>query len=336
MAACSMPPRPTAEAAVPHATHPSIATAAAVLRAGGLVAFPTETVYGLGADALNPDAVRKVFELKGRPHRNPLIVHVADIATARAVASEWPPLAQRLAERFWPGPLTIVVPKHASIPTDVTAGTPTVGIRCPDHPMALDLLRAFGGPLVAPSANPSGFVSPTTADHVREGFPGAELLVLDGGPCRAGIESTVVSLTMDPPTILRTGAIPIDDLRAMIPTLRSGAADALGSLGSPGRLPSHYAPRAAVRLVSPAEIRAGAIPPGSCALVMSTDYTPAPGAHIIAMPEDALAYAARLYAALREADAIRPAEIIVELPESSSGLWEAIHDRLRRAAAPRT
>jgi L-threonylcarbamoyladenylate synthase len=336
MAACSTPSCPIGEARVHHPQAATIDHAAAVLRAGGLVAFPTETVYGLGADALSPDAVRKVFTLKGRPQRNPLIVHVADIATARAVASEWPPLAQRLAERFWPGPLTIVVPKADAIPAEVTAGTPTVGIRCPDHPMALDLLRAFGGPLVAPSANPSGFVSPTTAAHVREGFPGADLLVLDGGPCRAGIESTVVSLTMDPPTILRTGAITLEALRAVIPDVRPGAADALGSLGSPGRLPSHYAPRAPVRLVSAIDIRTGAIPAGSCALVMSTDYTPTPGAHIIAMPEDALGYAARLYAALREADATRPAEILVEIPESSSGLWAAIHDRLRRAAAPRT
>ena len=314
---------------------PSIDDAARVLRGGGLVAFPTETVYGLGADALNPAAVRAVFALKHRPQVNPLIVHIADIEGARALVADWPPAAQALAERFWPGPLTLVLPRAAHIPVEVTAGTPTVAVRCPDHPVALALLRAFGGPIVAPSANPSGFVSPTTAAHVREGFPDAALMVLDGGPCRAGIESTVISLTLTPPTILRTGAITLEDLRAIIPTVRAGAAEALGSLGAPGRMPSHYAPRAPVRLVSATDIRTGAMPSGCCALVMSEDYTPTPGTRVIAMPPDAFAYAARLYAALREADAAHPDEILVEVPEPTDGLWAAIHDRLRRAAAPR-
>lgn len=312
----------------------TIAHAVETLRAGGLVAFPTETVYGLGADARNPDAIRAIFRRKGRPEHNPLIAHVADIAAARALTTEWPPLAQTLAQRFWPGPLSLVLHKHPSIPDEVTAGAPTVAVRCPDHPIALALLRAFGGPLVAPSANPSGFVSPTTAAHVREAFP--DLLVLDGGPCRAGIESTVLSLVLHPPTILRSGAVTLEDLHPLIGEIRAGAADALGALGSPGRLASHYAPRAPVRLLSPHAFRAHALAEGECALALSSDYAPTPGARIIPMPEDALAYAARLYAALRDADAANPRAIIVELPEHTDGLWAAIHDRLRRAAAPRT
>lgn len=312
-----------------------IQRAVAILRAGGLVAFPTETVYGLGADALNAQAVRAVFALKGRPSKNPLIVHVADIAGARRVVAEWPPMAQRLAEEFWPGPLTIVLRGAPSIPSEVTGGSPNVAVRCPDHPVASALLRSFDGPLVAPSANPSGFVSPTTAAHVREGFLGADLFVLDGGPCRAGIESTVVSLTTSPPTILRSGAVPVEDLREIIPDVREADDLAAGLLDSPGRLPSHYAPHAPVVLIDAPDVRSRNLPAGACALLMSSDYTTEPGVAVIAMPTDPLSYAARLYAALREADARKPHTIFVERPEATGGLWAAIHDRLRRAAAPR-
>ena len=313
----------------------AIQRAVAVLRSGGLVAFPTETVYGLGADALNADAVRAVFTLKGRPAKNPLIVHVADIAGARRIVAEWPPIAQTLCEEFWPGPLTLVLRSGPSIPREVTGGSPNVAVRCPDHPIAIALLRSFGGPVVAPSANPSGFVSPTTAAHVREGFPHADLLVLDGGPCRAGIESTVLSLATTPPSILRTGALPVEDLREFIPDVREATDSASGLLDAPGRLPSHYAPHAPVVLIDAPHMRTRNIPAGSCALLMSSDYTDEPGVTVIAMPTDPLAYAARLYAALREADARHPAAIYVERPESTGGLWTAIHDRLRRAGAPR-
>jgi len=308
----------------------------AILRSGGLVAFPTETVYGLGADALRADAVRAVFALKRRPAHNPLIVHVADVEGARGIVAEWPPVAERIAARFWPGPVTMVVRAAPSIPREVTGGSPNVAVRCPDHPVALALLCAFGGPLVAPSANPSGFVSPTTSAHVREGFPGEDLFILDGGPCRAGIESTVVSLATTPPMVVRSGAVPIEDLREIMPDVTESDGSEGGPLDSPGRLPSHYAPHARVILVDAADVRTRDLTPGSCALLMSADVTPEPGVTVIAMPADPLHYAARLYAALREADALRPTMIFVERPESTGGLWTAIHDRLRRAAAPKS
>ncbi|MEO1128210.1 MAG: L-threonylcarbamoyladenylate synthase, partial [Planctomycetota bacterium] len=213
------------------------------LRAGDVVAFPTETVYGLGADARNADAVRRVFALKGRPSNNPLIVHVADIEMARTVVRTWTPHAMELATRHWPGPLTLVLERTDGIPDVVTGGGSTVAVRCPDHPAALELLRAFGGPLVAPSANLSGTISPTTAAHVRAAFE--DVLVLDGGPCRAGIESTVVSLIDAPPRVLRPGALPPEQLGigtdAAPPTQG-------GPLPSPGMLDRHYAPRTPLHL----------------------------------------------------------------------------------------
>jgi L-threonylcarbamoyladenylate synthase len=199
--------------------------AAAVLRRGGLVAFPTETVYGLGADATNADAVTKIFAAKGRPSTNPLIVHVADAAVARRYATAWPPAAAQLADRFWPGPLTLVLPKAPDIVPAVTAGLNTVGLRVPDHPVALQLLREFGGAVAAPSANRSNRVSPTTADHVREELGDAVDLVLDGGPCRVGIESTVLDLTTERPTILRPGGLSREQIEAVVGPV--GVADGL-------------------------------------------------------------------------------------------------------------
>ena len=187
-----------------------IKEAVRIVRAGGLVAFPTETVYGLGADATNPAAVGKIFQAKGRPPTNPLIVHVADIAVGKKYAAEWPKTAQLLAEKFWPGPLTLVLLKSRSIVDEVTAGKNTVGLRVPNHPLALELLRQFNGPLAAPSANRSTRVSPTTAQHVHDELGDKVDLILDGGPCTVGIESTVLDLTVDPPIILRPGAITRD------------------------------------------------------------------------------------------------------------------------------
>src|SRR5688500_47215 len=194
-----------------------IERAASLLRRGGLVAFPTETVYGLGADATNAAAIRRVFQVKGRPATNPLIVHVADESVARRYAREWPTAASKLAAEFWPGPLTLVLSKQPSIVLEVTAGLDTVGLRAPDHPLALELLRAFDGPVAGPSANRSSHVSPTTARHVRDEFPDDEIdLILDGGPCKVGIESTVLDLTSDPPRILRPGAVTREQIEAVI------------------------------------------------------------------------------------------------------------------------
>jgi len=326
-------------------TTPEIAEAVRRLRAGRLVAFPTETVYGLGADALNPEAIARVFALKGRPAHNPLIVHVADIDSARPLAARWTPQAQRLADTFWPGPLTIVVPRSARVPDIVTGGGPTVALRCPDHPLALALLRVFGGPLVGPSANRSGSVSPTTAAHVRAAFDGDDVIVIDGGPCRVGIESTVVSLAGESPLVLRRGAVAPEQLAAAL-DVDVACAPAVAPEGSvarssPGMLPSHYAPDAAVMLF------AAAAPPHEwehsprpiVALALS-DTLQRPREcrgprTLVRMPTDAHAYGAKLYAALREADDARAEIILVEEPRDTGALWDAIRDRLARAAAPR-
>ena len=185
----------------------AIVRAAAIVRSGGLVAFPTETAYGLGADATNADAVAKIFTVKGRPPTNPLICHIADEEMAKRYATIWPLAASRIAQRFWPGPITIVVPKQPTIVDSVTAGLPTVGLRAPAHELTLQLIRVFDGPIAGPSANRSNHVSPTTAQHVRDEFADAIDMILDGGPCEVGIESTVLDLSTPRPTILRPGAI---------------------------------------------------------------------------------------------------------------------------------
>jgi L-threonylcarbamoyladenylate synthase len=297
------------------------------LRAGDVVAFPTETVYGLGADARNPDAVSKVFALKGRPANNPLIVHVADIEMARTVVRAWTPQAMELAERHWPGPLTLVLERAEGIPDVVTGGGSTVAVRCPDHAVALELLRAFDGPLVAPSANLSGTISPTTAAHVRSIFE--DVLVLDGGPCRAGIESTVVSLLDDPPLVLRLGALSLDQFGIHTNT---AARTPSGPLPSPGMLDRHYAPRTPMSLFD-GEAWPGVLAayPGAIVLTHRADR---PGVHEH-LPGDDVGYARRLYAALHEADAMDAPHILIERPTEPGGLWDAIRDRLRRASTDR-
>lgn len=318
--------------------------AAGHLRAGGLVAFPTETVYGLGADALNEAAVRRVFALKGRPSSNPLIVHVADEAGARRVAADWPRRAELLAARFWPGPLTLVVPARPDLPPEVTAGLQTVGIRCPDHPQALALLRGFGGPLVGPSANPSGQLSPTCAEHVRADFGPAiaagELMVLDGGPCRAGIESTVVSLVGPRPIILRPGVIGVEALRLVLGEEVDVQSPGLvaGPTPSPGMLERHYAPRAPAVLFEgfdwPEVIESDRGRPGRVVVVShERSRSVQPPDVLIRLPMDAEGYAAALYAALRQADAQTPALIAIEKPSAAGPLWDAIRDRLKRATS---
>ncbi len=326
------------------ADHDAIDPAAALLRDGRLVAFPTETVYGLGADALNAKAVCEVFRLKGRPATNPLIVHVADAEAAARLCRDWPRAAEILAERFWPGPLTIVVPRGEGIPDEVVAGGDTIALRCPDHPLALALLRSFGGPLVGPSANPSGRVSPTTAAHVRAAFAERDVFVLDGGPCRVGIESTVVSVSSDRATVLRAGAIDAsaiaDALGEPIDDDTEGRERGAVAMASPGRFASHYAPRAPAALLSREELvsaldhaRISGEHRFAAIVLAPVDIESVDGLCEILMPSRAEAYAQRLYAAMHEADEGAPERILIEAPESKGPMWDAIRDRLRRACA---
>lgn len=304
-----------------------LARAANLLRAGGLVAFPTETVYGLGADARQPEAVARIFEAKGRPRFNPLIVHVASLAMAEEIAV-FSPQARALAGAFWPGPLTLVLPLHpeAGISDLVTAGLDTVALRLPAHPLAQALLAAFGGPLAAPSANPSGKVSPTEAEHVLEGLGGRIAAVLEGSACTVGVESTILSL--DPPRLLRPGGLPAEALEAALgEALASGGS--ASAPNAPGQLASHYAPGATVRLNAGGKhtgevlIGFGATP--------EADLTLSAGADLVEA-------AARLFATLRLADRLataRGASAIAVAPIPEHGLGRAINDRLRRASAPR-
>lgn len=313
----------------------TIHAAVRTLRAGGLVAFPTETVYGLGADALSQAAVEGVFRAKGRPSINPVIVHVRDVERARALAASWPEAAEALARALWPGPVTIVVPKSCAVPGIVTAGGPGVALRVPAHPIALDLLGAFGGPLVAPSANRSGRVSPTTAEHVRSEFPSG-VLILDGGPCQAGIESTVVSL-MDPAraVVLRPGVIGLGSLAEILgyePGLRGEASP--GPVMSPGMLASHYAPERPVVLAGRDQWRALASHRRVAILALGDPVEGIGAVSVRVLPADPAGYARGLYAALRELDEGEAGVIVVEPPPESPP-WRAILDRLGRASAPR-
>lgn len=309
-----MPPIPAAP----------ISDAVAALKAGRLVAIPTETVYGLAADARNPDAVRAVFALKGRPADHPLIVHIGGGERIDDWAVEVPQAARELAERFWPGPLTLILKKRADVPDAVTGGQDTVGLRCPDNALTLALLREFGGGLAAPSANRFGRISPTEAAHVRAEFGDATPLVLDGGPCEVGIESTIVDLSRSPARILRHGRIGREQLLPFLPGLESGT-DA-GSPRVSGNLEAHYAPRTPMRLSDRASLHAMA--PGD-ARVLAVGTLPA-GTRGLALPADALGYARGLYAALRALDAASAAEIVVEEPPQGTD-WLAVNDRLRRA-----
>jgi L-threonylcarbamoyladenylate synthase len=325
-----------------HPDHPEAATlahAAQVLRDGGLVAFPTETVYGLGAHALDPDAVARIFAAKGRPGYNPLIVHVADADAARRLASQWPDEARRLADAFWPGPLTLVLPKDDVVPDAVTAGLPSVALRVPAHPVAHALLQAAGIPVAAPSANRSTQVSPTTAAHVLHGLGDRVDVIVDGGPCPVGIESTVISLAGPRPTLLRPGTVSIDDLRAVIGEIALPSADphAEAARPSPGMMDRHYAPRATVRII-PREDRDRAIEAAAREveggrrvgglLLHGADPRIAP---VIRMPAEPAGYASRLYAALHELDAAGCDAILVDAVPGDPA-WAGIRDRLRRSA----
>jgi len=295
----------------------SVSEAAAKIRAGGLVAFPTETVYGLGANALDPSAVRRIYELKGRPATSPLIVHVASVEMAREVVAEWPAIAETLAERWWPGPLTLVLRKRTQLPDIVTSGLPTVAVRMPAHPLALALIEQAGVPIAAPSANRFTGISPTTPEHVRAAF-GDAVDVLEGGPAQVGIESTVVAIENGTLKLLRRGMISVGDLE-------TAAAPQEAAHPSPGMHARHYSPRTPLLLVrEPREL-----PEGRGAYVWWRGS--AKVACSVHMPADASSYAARLYAVLHELDAENLEWIAVELPPGTSE-WAAIHDRLRRAA----
>ncbi len=303
----------------------SIARAADILRAGGLVVFPTETVYGVGADATNPRAVARIFAAKGRPQFNPLISHVLSVTEAEKHAVLHPK-ARALAEAFWPGPLTIVAPRRAESPVAelACAGLSTIALRSPSHPMARELLEAFGGPVVAPSANRSGHVSATTAAHAAADLGGAVDLILDGGAAGVGIESTIVAIDAEGrATLLRPGAIGRAAIEAITGPLASPATSAIAA---PGMMESHYAPRARIVLdaVTP--------PPGAAYLAFGAEAHE--GGLTLSATGDLTEAAANLYAHLRTLDAMG-ADTIAVAPIPGDGLAEAIRDRLARAAAPR-
>jgi L-threonylcarbamoyladenylate synthase len=315
----------------------AIAAGAGALAAGDLVAFPTETVYGLGADALSPQAVSRVFAAKGRPPDHPLICHVAGAAGLAPLVADVTPEAGALAEAFWPGPLTIILPRSAAVPDAVTGGRDTVAVRVPDHPLALALLTQFGGPVAAPSANRFGRPSPTRAEDVVAELGEAVAVVLDGGPCAIGIESTVLDLTTDPPQVLRPGGISAEAIAAVIG--RPVSAQASGPARAPGMLESHYAPGARVEIVAADDVpdRAAALADAgqAVAVLAPGDISPLPSSvQVLGPAGDPDAYATQLYAAFRRADAAG-AEVILAVPPPPRGMGVAVRDRLTRAAAGR-
>jgi L-threonylcarbamoyladenylate synthase len=315
-----------------------IERAVRILRDGGLVAFPTETVYGLGADAANPEAVHRIFSAKGRPADHPLIVHIPEAGQMQEWAREIPEEARTLASLHWPGPLTIVLPRSEHAPDVVTGGLDTIALRVPGHPLALALLDAFGRGLAAPSANRHGRVSPTTAEHVREELGDAVEMILDGGPCGIGLESTIVDLSSGSPRVLRPGAVTAAmlgrDLGEPVPVVEEA------DVRAPGQMPSHYAPRARVLLAESAReaIREAehARKAGLKAGVLSAEVLDGlPGSVVLfELPEDLDEQARQLYDRLRHADRLG-LDVLVVVPPPGRGIGDAIRDRLRRAAGPR-
>ena len=320
----------------------AVVRAAEVLRTGRIAALPSETVYGLAANALSPEAVAEIYRAKGRPSTNPLIVHVATATMARECAAAWPALAERLAGRFWPGPLTLVVPKSPKIPELVAAGGSTVGLRWPAHPFFQAVIRECGFPLAAPSANPSDQLSPTTAEHVLAGLGGRIPLIVDAGPCAVGIESTVVDVTGPNPRILRPGVISSEQIAeaAGVPALAAGN-PSTGPLRSPGQLHRHYSPKARLVVWSWREDReladrlAGeSIDPSQVHLLAHSRIpSEAMPAQVSFIPDDPEAFARALYGYLHLCDD-RGARLIVieELPAGSA--WDGVRDRLLRASVP--
>jgi len=301
--------------------------AAALLRAGKLVAFPTETVYGLGANALDGDAVARIFEAKGRPTSSPIIVHVSSMAMTLTVVAEWPHHAALLARRFWPGPLTLVLKKQTAVPALVTAGLDTVGVRMPANPVALALIEAAQVPVAAPSANRFTQLSPTTAQHVREGLSSRVDYILDGGPCAVGIESTVLSLVDGAAILLRPGGISRAQIEAVIGSITEQRDAATEAHPSPGMHPRHYSPRTRLLMV-----HEGDVPhQGSGAYLQLMCPPKRTVREVVSMPSEAAPYAAQLYGTLHDLDARGYDWIAVEAPPETAD-WDAVRDRLKRAA----
>ncbi|MGA3269055.1 MAG: L-threonylcarbamoyladenylate synthase [Verrucomicrobiota bacterium] len=327
----------------------AVKRAAGLLRAGDVVALPTETVYGLAANALEAKAVAGIFQIKGRPANNPIIVHVASLEMARRCCRQWPAPAEKLAQAFWPGPLTLVLPRARTIPDVVTASGDTVGVRWPSHPFIQAVIRQCGFPLAAPSANVSSRLSPTTAEHVRAQLGGKIPLIVDGGQSQVGIESTVLDLTpllradAGPVRILRPGMIHDESLAAVIGQVRSSefrARSPMAALPAPGLLKKHYAPKAKLLVLRWAgesdllsQLAARRWPPAECHVIAHTNIPPAKNfAGLSVMPHDAGAFARALYAELHRCDEAGAAAIVVEAPPETPE-WSGIADRLRRAAA---
>ncbi len=311
----------------------SLTDAVAALRRGQAIGLPTETVYGLAGDASNPEAVQRIFALKGRPADHPLIVHLAAGASLEVWARDIPEAARRLADAVWPGPMTLILRRAAAVSDLVTGGQDTVGLRVPSHPVAQAVLREFGGGLAAPSANRFGHVSPTTAQHVRDEFGDAVSIVLDGGPCEVGIESTIVDLSGSEPRVLRPGRIGADAFtHALGTSIASGAGDASPRVS--GSLRSHYGPRADAELVARDALAARVARAGSdSARVAAIVIGPLPaGIEGLSLPADPEGYARHLYAALRQLDAEGADRILIERPPERPE-WSAVADRLQRATA---
>jgi L-threonylcarbamoyladenylate synthase len=308
-----------------------VARAVDILRGGGLVAFPTETVYGLGADATSPGAIDRLFAVKGRPRTHPLIVHLGDVSWLDRWAREVPEAARRLAAHCWPGPLTMILARAARVPDAVTGGQDTVGVRVPRHPVALALLEAFGSAIAAPSANRFGRVSPTTAAHVAADLGADVDLVLDGGPCDVGIESTIVDLSRGRPVLLRPGRVTAEEIEriAGLPLALPGPGPATRA---PGTLEAHYAPRTALSVLAPLELAAHRPVAGRVAVLAFTRPGWADDGDVVRIaPPTAARYAHDLYAALRELDLAAAAHILIEAPPVAPE-WAGVADRLRRAS----
>jgi L-threonylcarbamoyladenylate synthase len=311
-----------------HPSQTEIERAASLLRSGKLVAFPTETVYGLGANAFDAAAVARIFEAKGRPATSPIIVHVSNMEMVREVAAEWPVVAQLLAQTFWPGPLTLVLKKQAAVPVNVTAGLETVGVRMPSHPVALALIEAAGIPIAAPSANRFTQLSPTTAEHARAGLGDRVDYILDGGACTVGIESTVLSLAEGVPVLLRPGGVSRQQIEAVIGPVTVQTEAGNEAHPSPGMHPRHYSPRTKLLLV-----RDGKVPREGPGAYLQWQWPPKREVReVFLMPVDAADYAAKLYSTLHELDSRGYDWIAVDTPDNTPE-WEAIWDRLKRAAA---
>jgi len=310
-------------------TEAQVTHAAELIRAGRLVAFPTETVYGLGANALDAAAVARIFEAKGRPHSSPIICHISSLEMVGEIAAVWPESAQKLAGKFWPGPLTLVLPKTSAVPDLVTAGLPTVGVRMPAHPIALALLTASQVPIAAPSANRFTQVSPTTAEHVRHSLGDRVDYILDGGPCPVGIESTVLTLTEPVPVLLRPGGISRQQIEEVIgPVASAQEPQADTAHASPGLHPRHYSPRTRLYLVENGKVPGE----GSGAYLQLAHAPHGAVTEVVPMPRDAAGYAARLYEVLHFLDVRCLDWIAVDTPPDLPE-WEAVQDRLRRAAS---